>query len=159
MDKAVIPYEVRWAGPEEWTPAMNMIWKTFLKFEGNVYSPEGIRNFLDFITDEELLKAFLMGKYLLMVALDKGKIIGAASVRDGNHLSLLFVDEQYHRQGVGRALLEKLCKYLKTEQGESCMSLKAAPFAVGFYEKLGFEATGPEEHYAGIQVTPMEKFL
>lgn len=159
MDKAAIPYEVRWAGAEEWTSAMNMIWKTFLKFEGNDYSPEGIRNFLDFITDEELLKSFLVGEYLLMVALDKGKIIGAASVRDGNHLSLLFVDEQYHRQGVGRALLEKLCKYLKTEQGESYMSLKAAPFAVGFYERLGFEATGPEEHYAGIQVTPMEKFL
>lgn len=159
MDKAAIPYEVRWAGAEEWTSAMNMIWKTFLKFEGNDYSPEGIRNFLDFITDEELLKSFLVGEYLLMVALDKGRIIGAASVRDGNHLSLLFVDEQYHRQGVGRALLEKLCKYLKTEQGESYMSLKAAPFAVGFYERLGFEATGPEEHYAGIQVTPMEKFL
>lgn len=159
MGEAAALYEIRWARPEEWTPAMSMIWKTFLKFEGNVYTPEGIRNFLDFITDEELLQSFFAGEYLLLVALDKGKIIGAASVRDNNHLSLLFVDEKYHKQGVGRALMDTLCFYLKTEQGESYMSLKSAPYAVGFYERLGFEATGPQEHYSGIHVTPMEKFL
>lgn len=159
MENAEIPYEVRWARLEEWTSAMNMIWKTFLKFEGNVYSPEGIRNFLDFITDEELLKDFLMGKYLMMIALDGSRVIGAATVRDQNHLSLLFVDEQYHHHGVGRALMETMCVYLRDEQGESCMTLKSAPYAVGFYEKLGFKATGPEEHYSGIQVTPMEKSL
>lgn len=159
MDKAAIPYEVRWARPEEWVPAMNMIWKTFLKFEGDVYAPEGIRNFLDFITDDELLNSFLQGEYLMMVALDGRKVIGAASVRDNNHLSLLFVDEAYHHRGVGRTLMENMCEYLKNEQGESYMSLKASPYAVGFYERLGFRATGPEEHYSGIQVTPMEKFL
>ncbi len=159
MMNTAIPYEIRWARPEEWTSAMNMIWKTFLKFEGNVYAPEGIRNFLDFITDEELLKSFLMGDYLMLVALDKGRVIGAATVRDGNHLSLLFVDERYHRQGVGRALMDTMCHYLKEESGWRTMTLKSAPFAVGFYERLGFEATGPEEHYSGIQVTPMEKLL
>ena len=64
-------YQIRWAEVEDWTPAMNMIWKTFLKFEGNEYTPEGIRNFLDFITDEELFHSFLQGKYLMLVAVDK----------------------------------------------------------------------------------------
>ena len=159
MDNAMFPYQVRWAKAEEWTPAMNMIWKTFLKFEGDVYSPEGVRNFLDFITDEELFASFLKGEYLLMIALDKDRIIGAASVRNGNHLSLLFVDEAYHRKGVGSMLLNKMCEYLKLEQGESYISLKAAPYAVDFYKKLEFHTTGPQEHYSGIQVTPMEKFL
>ena len=159
MNNAAFPYEVRWAKAEEWTLTMNMIWKTFLKFEGDVYSSEGIRNFLDFITDEELFASFLRGNYLLMIALDERKVIGAASVRDRNHLSLLFVDEKYHRRGVGRALLDKMCRYLQQEQGESYMTVKAAPFAVKFYERLGFVTTGPEEHYSGIQVTPMEKFF
>ncbi|MBQ9142932.1 MAG: GNAT family N-acetyltransferase, partial [Lachnospiraceae bacterium] len=82
MNSTAVPYEVRWARPEEWTSAMDMIWKTFLKFEGNDYSPEGIRNFLDFITDEELFKDFLMGRYLMMLALANGKVIGVATVRD-----------------------------------------------------------------------------
>ncbi len=151
--------QIRWAGVEDWTPAMNMIWKTFLKFEGDVYSPEGVRNFLDFITDEDLFHSFVQGKYLLMVAVDKEQIVGAASVRDGNHLSLLFVDERYHKQGVARRLMNCFCNFLKNEAGEQCMTLKSSPYAVGFYERIGFKATGPEEHYAGIRVTPMEKVL
>ncbi len=159
MSEAVHPYQIRWAHPEDWTPSMKVIWKTFLKFEGDVYSKEGIQNFLDFITDKELLDSFLKGEYEMMIALDEEKIIGAASVRNRNHLSLLFVDEAYHYQGVGRRLMQNMCEYLKNEKGELYMTLKSSPYAVAFYEKLGFWATGPEEHYAGIQVTPMEKLL
>ena len=96
-----LSYEFRWAREEDWSPAMRMIWRTFLKFEGNDYTREGIRNFFKFITDEDLLEAFRRGEYLMLVALDGNRIIGAGSVRDRNHLSLLFVDEEYHRQGVG----------------------------------------------------------
>lgn len=152
-------FQIKWAGAEDWTPAMNMIWKTFLKFEGDVYSPEGVRNFLDFITDEGLFHSFLQGKYLLMIALDGENIVGAASVRDGNHLSLLFVDERYHMQGIGRRLMEYFCYFLKNEAGMQSMTLKSSPYAVGFYRKLGFSETGPEECYSGIQVTPMRKML
>lgn len=159
MGEAAIPYEVRWAKTEEWAPAMKMIWKTFLKYEGEDYTEEGIRNFLEFITDDDLYVSFLKGDYQMMVALDKERVIGAASVRSYNHLSLLFVDEEYHRQGVGRALMNRMCEYLKKEVGEKYMSLNAAPYAVNFYRKLGFRAVRPEDVYAGIRVTSMEKVL
>lgn len=136
-----------------------MIWKTFLKFEACDYSEEGIRSFYEFITDVNLYYAFLQGRYQLLVALEDGRVIGAASLRNGNHLSLLFVDEEYHRQGIGRALMEHLCLYLKTEAGEKSMTVKAAPYAVDFYRKLGFVQMGPEENYSGIRVTSMEKKL
>lgn len=136
-----------------------MIWKTFLKFEACDYSEEGIRNFYEFITDVNLYHAFLQGRYQLLVALEGGRVIGAASLRNGNHLSLLFVDEEYHRQGIGRALMEHLCHYLKTESGEKSMTVKAAPYAVDFYRKLGFVQMSPEENYSGIRVTSMEKKL
>ncbi len=153
-------YEFRWAYEDEWAPAMKMIWKTFLRFEGNDYTEEGIRNFFDFISDDDLYVSFLRGDYRLMVALDKGKIIGAGSLREGNRLSLLFVDEAYHRRGVGKTLLEALCTYLKTETGARKMSLKAAPYAVDFYKKMGFCPTrNTEEEYAGIRVTSMEKIF
>ncbi|MBR1930290.1 MAG: GNAT family N-acetyltransferase [Lachnospiraceae bacterium] len=150
-------YVFRWARIDEWIPAMDMIWRTFLKFEGDVYTEEGIRNFYEFITDNDLYRAFLSGRYQMMVALDGEKIIGAASVRNGHHLSLLFVDEMYHRKGVGRTLMEHMCHYLQYEAGEAYMSLKAAPYAVEFYRKLGFRIVGAEEEYSGIRVTPMEK--
>ncbi|MBO5336364.1 MAG: GNAT family N-acetyltransferase [Lachnospiraceae bacterium] len=159
MSEAAIPYEVRWAKTEEWAPAMKMIWKTFLKYEGEDYTEEGIRNFFEFITDDDLYVSFLKGDYQMMVALDKERVIGAASVRSCNHLSLLFVDEEYHRQGVGRTLMSRMCEYLKQEAGERYMSLNAAPYAVNFYRKLGFQAVRPEDVYAGIRVTSMEKVL
>jgi len=76
-----------------------------------------------------------------------------------NHLSLLFVDEEYHHRGIGRDLMRRMCEYLKKEEGERYMSLKAAPYAVEFYRKLGFHAVHEEEAFSGIRVTPMEKFL
>lgn len=158
-EKGSRSYDVRWARENEWAPAMKMIWKTFLKFEGKDYTQEGIRNFFDFITDDDLYVAFLKGTYRMMVALDGERVIGAGSIRNRNHLSLLFVDEEYHHMGVGTSLLMGLCDYLRREAGEYRMSLKAAPYAVNFYRKLGFQTVKPEEEYSGIRVTAMEKLL
>lgn len=159
MKNSVTSYEIRWARAEEWAPAMKMIWKTFMKFEGKDYTKEGIDNFFDFISDDDLYRAFLEGSYQLMVALDGDRIVGAGSIRDGNHLSLLFVDEEYHLRGIGASLIEHLCEYLEKEAGEQYMSLNAAPYAVNFYRRLGFRATAPETVYSGIRATPMEKIF
>lgn len=152
-------YEIRWARQGEWSPAMRMIWKTFLKYEGNDYTQEGIKSFFDFITDGDLYASFLRGEYQMMVALAGSEVIGAGSLRNGNHLSLLFVDERFHRMGVGSAILGKLCDYLKTEAGERRMSLQASPYAVDFYRKQGFRQVRPEMEYSGIRVTAMEKLF
>ena len=148
---------IRWARENEWAPAMKMIWRTFLKFEGKDYTREGIKNFFDFITDDDLYVAFLKGRYQMMVALDGDEVVGAGSLRNRNHLSLLFVDEKYHRRGVGSAILNRLCDYLAREAGERFISVKAAPYAVGFYKKLGFYVVRPEQEYSGIRVTEMIK--
>lgn len=160
MEKtAGISFEIRWARESEWAPAMKMIWRTFLQYDGQDYTQEGIRSFFDFITDEELHTAFLRGEYQMMVALTEGRIIGAGSLRNRNHLSLLFVDGAYHHMGVGSTILIRLCDYLEREMGEKYMSLKAAPYAVDFYRKLGFRTVRPEEEHSGIRVTTMIKVL
>lgn len=160
MEKTVgMPYEVRWARESEWAPAMKMIWRTFLQYDGKDYTQEGIRSFFEFITDDDLYMAFLRGEYQMMVALEKGRIIGAGSLRNRNHLSLLFVDGDYHHMGVGSTILIRLCDYLEREMGERYMSLRAAPYAVDFYRKLGFRTIRPEEEYSGIRVTTMVKVL
>lgn len=159
MTKKDIPYEVRWAKKEEWFDTMEMVWKTFLKFEGNDYTEEGINNFFEFISDGKIYDMFLRGEYQLMIALDGNRVVGAGSIRNRTFLSLLFVDEDYHRQNIGRTIINALCDYIKNEEGERYMSLKASPYAVNFYRKLGFKIVAPEESYSGIRVTAMEKIL
>ena len=153
------PYEIRWAKAEEWRQGMDMVWRTFLKFEGDDYTAEGIRNFYDFITDQKLYQSFLEGSYQVMVALDDGRVIGLASVRNRHHLSLLFVDEMYHKREIGRHLIDRVCDYLKEEAGEIVMTVNAAPYAVEFYRHLGFCVMRPEEQIDGIRITLMEKAL
>ena len=43
-------YQIRPAGQADWQPAMDLAWKTFMRFEASDYTSEGIQNFKDFIT-------------------------------------------------------------------------------------------------------------
>lgn len=176
-------YEIRWAKEYEWDRAMKLIWDTFLEFEASDYSAKGVADFNEFLFDGTLFKSFQKGEYQLAVAVkkpskicvdaidrtkklltgndgksdDREQIIGAASLRNTNFLSLLFVDKEFHKKGIGAALLDMLCEYLKKEVGVNFIHLASSPYAVGFYLKQGFHATDSELQIAGIRVTPMEK--
>ena len=152
-------YQVRSAYRNEWQEAMALAWKTFLRFEADVYTPEGVKNFENFITDSTLHRMFVVGTYQLFVALDQNKVIGMITLRDTAHISLLFVDEAYHRRGIGRALVKYLTDYLLTEMGVYRVTVNASPYGVEFYHKMGFRDLGPEETRDGIIYTPMEFIL
>ena len=149
-------YEVREAMPDEWEDAMALAWRTFQKFEAHEYSQEGVKNFLDFISDNALRKMFLIHEYYLWVALDGNRIIGLISLRSRKHISLLFVDEKYHKQGVGRDLMEQAWQFLRDKNVPFC-TVNSSPYAVEFYHKLGFVDTGEERVEAGMRITPMRK--
>lgn len=150
-----LPYEIRFAKHDEWEEAMGLAWKTFLEFEGNDYSPEGIRSFEDFITDSGLKRMYIMGAYQMLAAFCEGRMIGMITLRNEVHISLLFVDKQYHRKGVGKALIFALAKYVKEEIGKTVLTVNASPYGVGFYHRLGFLDVGPQKQQDGIIFTPM----
>lgn len=146
--------EIRPIDDNEWEDAMGLAWRTFLRFEGDVYSAEGIRNFRDFITDQTLRRMFLAGEYKIYGAFYRGQIVGVASLRNKEHVSLLFVDENYHKNGIGRRLLEIL-KCFEQSIGGYRLTVHSSPYAVGFYHKVGFVDTNIEQLKDGIAYTPM----
>ena len=154
-----IPYEIRFASQEEWEAAMGLAWKTFLEFEADIYTPEGVRSFEDFITDSGLRRMFVMGAYQMMAAFDQGKMIGMITLRNEMQISLLFVDSSYHRQGIGRALVRKMADYVKIELGKKRLTVNASPYGVKFYHRIGFKDLGPEKQQDGIIYTPMDYIL
>ncbi len=152
-------YQIRSAYRNEWQDAMALAWKTFLRFEADVYTSEGVKNFQNFITDSTLYRMFVMGVYQMFVALDHDKVIGMITLRSSTHISLLFVDERYHRRGIGRALIKYVTEYLLSEVGVSKVTVNASPYGVEFYHKLGFRDIRSEERKDGIIYTPMEFIL
>ncbi len=159
MNEKLLQYPIRFAYKDEWNDIIQMVWKTFLKFEAPDYPEEGIKNFNEFITDHTLFRMFEKGYYRVMVALDGKKIAGVISVRDSSHISLLFVEESYHNRGIGKSLIEEMQEYLTLEEGITKITVNSSPYAVGFYHNIGFTDTGLEQMSGGIRFTPMEKIL
>ena len=160
MEQNNLSYTVRAAYREEWQEAMALAWKTFLRYEAPDYTQEGIRNFREFITDTTLYRMYVTGSYQMFVAISDNKIVGMLTMRGTSHISLLFVDGAYHNNGIARELIQKLCNFLMQEVGGiRRVTVNAAPYAVGFYHKLGFRDLGEETMKDGIIFTPMEKEL
>jgi GNAT superfamily N-acetyltransferase len=80
------------------------------------------------------------------------KIIGSIASKPSNHISLLFVDKQYHRQGIARALYQKMIE--KNDCPE--ISVNSTLYAVEVYKRLGFVATDTEQQKNGIRYVPMK---
>lgn len=146
--------EVRPATEDEWEKAMAMAWKTFNKYVAPEYSELGIREFYDFISDNGIYKMFLVGEYKLWVAVVNGEIVGLISIRSKRHISLLFVDGRFHKQGIGRALMNTAKEYVGAN-GEKYLTVNASPYGVGFYHNIGFVDTGEETVVSGMRITPM----
>lgn len=147
--------EICEAMPEDWEYAMELAFRVFLKFEAKEYGKEGTDAFVNFITDEMLKKLFLSGHYILFVAKKNKEIVGLISIRNGNHISLLFVDATLHRMGIGSKLIEKVVSYLKSDSLFQSVTVNAAPYAIDFYKKVGFIETGEMSQEGGIIYLPM----
>lgn len=155
MEKAVI----RPARAEEWDEVMELAFRVFLRFEARDYGREGTEAFAVFVTDPNLKKAFETGHYKVFVACVQDKPVGMTGVRNGNHISLLFVDGDYHRQGIGRRLLAEVIGYLRANTDFSRITVNAAPVAHNFYYKCGFRDCGEKTCKDGITYIPMERSI
>lgn len=144
MDKGI---EIRKIEPEERENALNLVLDVFMKFEAPEYPEEGVHNFQSFVRDKETTtKLDMYGAFM------DSDIIGVLAMREqGTHISLFFVDEKYHRQGIGRALFEYMLKRTNPKQ----ITVHAAPYAVEVYRRLGFVETDAERIEDGIRYTPM----
>ena len=159
MERSQEKFEFRMAYEKDWEPAMKLAWETFLIFEASDYTDEGIESFRDFISDQWLKKMFLKGQYQMFVALDQDKIIGFLTIRNEHHISLLFVDKDYHYKGIGKTLVQKVGEYIIAEIGVDYMTVDSAPYALEFYHKLGFWDLAPQQQKQGIIYTSMKKNL
>jgi tRNA (cmo5U34)-methyltransferase len=84
------------------------------------------------------------------------RIIGMIATKPPSHISLLFVDKQYHRQGIARALYQKIIEYYSKDGGCTEITVYSSLYAVEAYKRLGFVATDTEQQKNGIRFVPMK---
>ena len=79
---------------------------------------------------------------LFLVCEDGDLVLGVALVREYWNFSVLFVDPQQHRSGVGRDLVASVINSCKHRSPKRCLRLNSSNHAAGFYKKMGFIQTG-----------------
>ena len=151
-------YEIRPIMKHEWDSAMQLAWDTFLIFEAPEYSIKGVHNFKSFVRDPLLKRMYTYGEYVAIGAFDNKNIVGILGVRNANHVSLLFVDKDYQRMGIARALLNRYFKDARIA-GIDHVTVNSSPYAVGFYHRIGFVKLSEETEKDGIRFTPMRMEL
>ncbi|MBR1764866.1 MAG: GNAT family N-acetyltransferase [Ruminococcus sp.] len=136
---------IRPLSPDEVEAAVELIWEVFLQFEAPVYPEEGVRTFRALLDDKEKI-----GMLKFYGAFDEGRLVGTICMR-GQHIGGFFVKADHHRQGIGRALFERM----KQDYEKREFTVNSSPYAVEVYKHLGFVPTDTEQLKDGIRSTPM----
>jgi ribosomal protein S18 acetylase RimI-like enzyme len=99
---------------------------------------------------------------IVLVAEDSRKIVGVLRGRK-ERLASLFVHKDYHRQGIGRKLVDQFERE-SLNQDVALVKVAATLYAVPFYKKMGYQESGEIKTSwsfdgYGLQHQPMIKLL
>lgn len=111
------------------------------------FDRNGLETFKSFIHNKEL-----MDELTIFGAFENDILIGIIGTKhNGKHISLFFINPDYHRQGIGRELFN----YAYANQTVEKITVNSSSYAVRFYESLGFSKTAQEQETDGLKYTPM----
>lgn len=136
---------IRDLNSNEVATALELTWEVFMEFEAPDYSPEGIHEFRRFFDKQDGI-----GKLRFFGALSQNQLVGILAMRQ-DHISLLFVRKEFHRQGIAKKLFRQMLSQIKSDK----ITVNSSPYALEIYGKLGFTATSVEQITNGIRYTPM----
>ncbi|MDD8048535.1 MAG: GNAT family N-acetyltransferase [Thomasclavelia sp.] len=116
------------------------------KYVYNETSKEGIENFRKVNSKEFLLS----NDNMTFVATLEDKVVGVIALRKVNHISLLFVDDQYFNQHIATELFNTIKKLVPYD-----LEVNSSTYALDFYHHLGFKDMDTKQVKDGITFTPM----
>lgn len=128
--------------------AMKLAWNVYAACLAPESSTEGNETFRTYVQDPLRLE-----DGVCFGAFAENSMLGMIFIREDSHISLFFVEPVYQRQGIGRALMEKVMALFS----DRTLTVNAAPKAVGAYTHMGFTPTSGEQLRDGIRYVPMER--
>lgn len=134
--------------------AYELMVECFDSFIGDDYTVEGIKNFYEYIDASKLKRRIEEGS-VMIAALDDFKLVGIVEIKDNKHVSLLFVNKDYHDFGIGRKLIDEALDIGNVNELKS-ISLNSSPNAMEIYKGIGFKAADKKQTKDGVVYIPME---
>jgi len=145
--------------PDEVVPSMELVWRVFSEFEAPEYSEEGVAEFKAFIEPAFMKDKMKHDGFRLWGAYEHDRLIGVIAIKPPLHITLLFVDKDYHRQGIAKRLFQTVIENEELVGNSEIMTVNSSRYAVEVYSHLGFKTTGSEQIVHGLRFTPMEYAL
>ena len=139
--------------------ALSLVRVVFDEFIGHAFSKKGRNEFYKYISHQNILEKYNEDRLVFYGYYVNDTIVGVIALRDGSHISLLFVDKQYQGKGIAKALFEEIEIICKDNPNIYKLSVNSSPYAIDFYRKIGFKAIDKEKYRNGIRFTPMEYYI
>ncbi len=141
--------------PHDEPAVCHLVASVFMQHIAPLYDPEGVTEFLQYASPHETTRR-LHHDHAMLLAERHDRIVGVIELRDHDHISLLFVDTAYQRQGIAHELVRRaLALCLQHKPDLNTLTVFASPNAVPAYERFGFHVTQPEQVRNGIRYVPM----
>lgn len=134
----------------ELKPALELIRVVFEQFEAPDYSEQGVAAFRDFISLNNIVEQFEKGAINFWGYFKAEVLVGVIATRRINHICILFVKKEFHRQGIAKLLFQEVEANCLGQKDVSEITVNSSPYAVEIYRHLGFEATAMEQTIDGI---------
>lgn len=133
-----------------------MVNRTFDTFVAPDYTQQGVNTFHTFASTESMQSRLLLPNDFILTAKIEDVIVGMIEMRDYSHVSLLFVDSDYQKRGISKALfkqaLDACLSHLPTLKA---ITVNASAYALPIYQALGFVSTDTVQEKDGISYWPM----
>ncbi len=136
--------------------ALDLVWEVFLQFDAPDYEEMGIKTFQHFISTENMREKMRKGEMKFWGCYLNNFLVGVVALREGQHISLLFVRKQFQRLGIAARLLKMAIGDLSMAEPKiRAVTVNSSPYAVEFYKKMGFVPLAEEKRENGIRFTSM----
>lgn len=143
-------------GREKLRDALELVWEVFEKYDAPDYEEMGVATFRHFIEYHNMVEKVSQGEMRFWGCYQNTDLAGVIALREGQHISLLFVRERYHHLGMARKLMNVAVDAVMMEEPAiRAVTVNSSPYAVGFYKKMGFVPLGREKKADGIRFTSM----
>lgn len=128
---------------------------SFNEFISYEFSDEGIYEIRKFFSPESIKKRSEENHFVL-VSENSTSIIGMLEMKEYRHLSMLFIDKEFHRNGIARELLNKSIEIAQSKNPRLReITVNSSRYAEPVYQRMGFVRTQRMQIEKGIKFIPM----